>query len=198
MKVLLIDNYDSFTYNIVELLRCLHIRNFTVVKNDEISIDTARTFNKVIISPGPDLPAAAGNILSIIQALAPTHSILGICLGHQAIAEAFGAVLKNEVVPYHGFQTSLQVVKRHRIFYGIHGEEGDYDQPLRVGLYHSWTVEENSLPSCLEVTSYSTEGNIMSLKHKAFDLHGVQFHPESYMTDFGKEILGNFLEVPDR
>lgn len=186
MKVLLIDNYDSFTFNIVELLKQLAVIDFTVCKNDEIDSYQAEQFDKIIISPGPALPAQSGNIIHIIQSLATTHSILGICLGHQAIATAFGGGLVNEMLPFHGFQTQLNQVEDHYIFNHI-------PHPIKVGLYHSWTVDETQLPECLQITSYSTENRIMSVKHKTYDIHGVQFHPESFMTDYGKLILQNFL-----
>lgn len=188
MKVLLIDNYDSFTYNIVEVLRQLNIKEISIVKNNEISVDQARQFDKIIISPGPATPSESGNILEIIEALAPSHSILGICLGHQAIAEVFGGQLRNMSHPYHGYQTQLEILKPHKIF---SFDEGI--QKLKVGLYHSWVVEETNFPDSLEITSKSTEDHIMSFKHKTFDVHGVQFHPESYMTVFGKEIIAGFL-----
>ncbi|GBL34429.1 anthranilate synthase component 2 [Filimonas sp.] len=212
MKVLLIDNYDSFTFNIVELLRQLGISDFTVMKNDEVNGDSARTYDKLIISPGPAIPSESGNILDIIQTLAPTHSILGICLGHQAIAQTFGAKLRNEAIPYHGFQTEIKIINEHRLFRckanPIQSTNPDpQTNPLtsdiehltsfKVGLYHSWSVDETDFPSCLEITSYSKEGNIMSLRHKQFDVHGVQFHPESYMTSHGKALLANFLFCDD-
>ncbi len=221
MKVLLIDNYDSFTFNIVELLRQLQVSDFTVIKNDEINSEEAGRYDKLIISPGPAIPSESGNILPIIQALSPTHPILGICLGHQAIAEAFGAKLRNEAIPYHGFQTEIRIIQEHRLFRSpmsdqpfvasgqcpenfIHTKDTDSQTntlisnikhltSLKVGLYHSWSVDETDFPACLQITSYSNEGNIMSLRHKEFDVHGVQFHPESYMTAHGKELLANFL-----
>ncbi len=220
MKVLLIDNYDSFTYNIVELLRQLNVHELSIYKNDEIGIKDARHFDKIILSPGPATPSESGNMLDIIKVLSPTHSILGICLGHQAIAEAFGASLRNEPVPYHGFQTNIHIVNEHRIFRcptpvvqvkeSLHATHSDlpstknnlrtsnieFRTSMHVGLYHSWTVDEKNFPSCLEITSYSNEKNIMSIRHKEYDVHGMQFHPESYMTEYGKEIMGNFLNEP--
>lgn len=187
MKLLLIDNYDSFTYNIVEVLRSLAIDDISIFKNDELSVDVASSFDKIIISPGPATPQESGEILPIIHSLGPTHSILGICLGHQAIAECYGAELINMDKPLHGFQTQLDIASTHTLFEGIEKDE------LTVGLYHSWLVNPLSLPEILTVTSYSTEGHIMSIKHKEFDVHGVQFHPESYMTPLGKNIMKNFL-----
>ncbi len=185
MKILLIDNYDSFTYNIVDLLKQLNIDDVTIFKNDEITIEEACLFDKIIISPGPATPIESGNILPIIQSLGATHSILGICLGHQAIAEAYGGQLINLENPYHGYITQLMDIKPHRIF--------DHIQSTEVGLYHSWIVDAESLPTELEISSYSSDGYIMSIKHKTHDVHGVQFHPESYMTPDGKRMIENFF-----
>lgn len=196
MNVLLIDNYDSFTYNIVELLRQLNVNEITLRKNDEISVVEARSFDRIILSPGPATPIESGNLMEIIQTLSPTHSILGICLGHQAIAQCFGASLKNESVPYHGFKSELNIIAEHKLFKGIplpSSHLTSHISSLSIGLYHSWTVDELNFPTCLEITSKSREGNIMSIKHRTYDVHGLQFHPESYMTDFGKEMVRNFL-----
>jgi anthranilate synthase component 2 len=190
LKILLIDNYDSFTYNIVELLRQLNYPNPTILKNDEISIEHASEFDKIIISPGPATPSASGNIIDIIRALAPTHAILGICLGHQAIAESLGAQLINLAHPYHGYQTEIKLCQTHYLFDGI----CDSTSSMTVGLYHSWVVDEINFPAELEITSRSTENYIMSFKHKIYDVHGIQFHPESYMTLHGKELLANWLK----
>lgn len=186
MKVLLIDNYDSFTFNIVEMLRQLNVTNLSVVKNDEISVEEAQLFDKIIISPGPATPNESGNILEIIQLLSPTKSILGICLGHQAIAEAFGGKLINLEKPFHGFRTKHTITEDCNLFKNLPSE-------FQIGLYHSWVVEKETLPDCLQIISLSTENNIMSLKHKHFDVQGIQFHPESFMTEYGKEILRNFI-----
>ena len=186
MKLLLIDNYDSFTYNIVELLRSLSISNFTLVKN-EVSIAEASGYSKIILSPGPATPSESGNILGIIKALGATHSLLGICLGHQAIAQAYGATLRQLEHPYHGFQTRLNITERHKIF------DFPHQSDLVVGLYHSWVVDEQEFPDCLTITSRSHENHIMSIRHKTHDVHGVQFHPESYMTGYGREMLSAFL-----
>ena len=185
---MLIDNYDSFTYNIVEMLHCLNMHSIQIVYNDQISIDEAKKFDKIIISPGPATPRESGNIIDIIQALSSTHSILGICLGHQAIAEAFGANLIQLSLPHHGFQTEITTHQAHRIFNHI-------EMPCKVGLYHSWRVNDKEIPACLEITSYSKEGHIMSLRHRMYDVHGLQFHPESYMTSQGNIMLNNFLQA---
>lgn len=190
MQILLIDNYDSFTFNIVELLRQLKCEQITVVKNDQISIQDAKNFDKIIISPGPSIPSQSGNIIQIIKNLGPTHSILGICLGHQAIAEAFGAKLKNLSQPLHGFQTRLHQVSNDGILNHLPEQSSD---GILVGLYHSWVVDPIDLPSALVVTSYSNENHIMSLRHLEFDIHGLQFHPESYMTPLGIKMIENWL-----
>lgn len=186
MRVLLIDNYDSFTYNIVELLRQLEVNEIVLVKNDEITFDDARAYDKIIISPGPALPAESGNILAIIEGLSPTHAILGICLGHQAIAEVFGAKLINLPMPFHGHRTEVEIVNDHAIFQHM-------PRKFYAGLYHSWVVSSKDLDDSLEISSWSAEKHVMSIRHKKYNVHGVQFHPESYMTEFGKELLENFL-----
>ena len=188
MKILLIDNYDSFTYNIVEMLRQLNVLDLSIFKNDEISIKKAAEFDKIIISPGPATPKDAGNILELIKTLSPTKSILGICLGHQAIAEAFAGKLINLEKPFHGNKTEINVVEPHSIFRNL-------PKKFNVGLYHSWIVEQETLPECLVPTSFSTSNYIMSLKHKIFNVHGIQFHPESFMTEYGKEILDAWISI---
>jgi anthranilate synthase component II len=187
LKILLIDNYDSFTFNIVELLRSIGCGDLSVILNDKIDIEAASNFDKIIISPGPATPQESGNILHVIQSLASTKSILGICLGHQAIAVAFGGKLIQLNKPHHGFSTEIIHHKPHHIFNNL-------AMPCKVGLYHSWMVDEVNLPSNLQVTSYSKEGHVMSLRHHEFDVHGVQFHPESYMTENGKMMMKNFLK----
>ena len=189
MKLLLIDNYDSFTYNIVALLHQLSVTTLDIYKNDQITVAEAAQYDKIIISPGPATPHESGNVLAIIDALAPTHPILGICLGHQALGIAFGATLKNLPQPYHGYQTTLNILKPHKIYAKLSS-----DKPIKVGLYHSWVVDDQQLPASLLVTAISAEGYIMSIKHQVYESHGIQFHPESYMTDMGKELMQGFLK----
>jgi anthranilate synthase component 2 len=185
LKILLIDNYDSFTYNIVEQLRQCQVENIVIVKNDEFEIEDALHFEKIIISPGPKTPKESGKIIPLLQAIT-TQSVLGICLGHQAIAEAFGADIYNLEKPYHGAQTQLKIIAPHFIFDNI-------KQPITVGLYHSWAVKWFENSNSLMITSISEQNIIMSLKHKILDIHGVQFHPESFMSEKGTEILKNWL-----
>ncbi|SMC41884.1 anthranilate synthase component II [Moheibacter sediminis] len=185
MRVLLIDNYDSFTYNLVHLLEEL---NFEVVVkfNDEFELDEVNEFHKILLSPGPGLPQDAGLINEIIEKYAPTKSILGICLGMQAIGEVFGGTLKNLNQVYHGMTSQIKLTVNDEYLYkGINSE-------IRVGRYHSWIVD-SPLPDCLEITSLDEFGNIMSLRHKIFDVRGVQFHPESYMTLIGSKLIINWL-----
>ena len=186
LKVLLIDNYDSFTFNIVEMLRQLNVTDLSIVKNNEITVEQASHFDKIIISPGPATPQESGNIVEIIVQLSPTKSILGICLGHQAIAVAFGGTLQNLVRPYHGFRAQLKIKEAGYLFKNLPTE-------FQIGLYHSWIVEKETLPNCLEITALSSENIIMSIKHKTFDVQGIQFHPESFMTEYGKEMIRNWL-----
>jgi len=189
LQILLIDNYDSFTYNIADGLRTLGYHDICVVPNKEVEVERASAFDKIILSPGPATPRESGRLMDLIQALAPTHSMLGICLGHQAIAEVFGARLLNMPQPRHGHISRLQIVKPHALFNGIVDE--------RIGLYHSWVVDEEDFPEDLLITAYSNEGHIMALRHKSYALHGVQFHPESYMTPSGLVMLHNFLRLSE-
>ncbi len=187
MKILLVDNYDSFTYNIVEILRQLSYTDISLFYNDTISSTLAAQYDKIILSPGPATPSESGHLLNLIQDLAPTHPILGICLGHQAIAEAFGAHLYNMSQPMHGRQTQLTITAPDPLLHDMHGEQ--------VGLYHSWVVDPASIPPQLQVTSVSHDRqHIMSLRHQHYPVFGWQFHPESHMTHHGKILIQRFLE----
>ena len=157
-----------------------------VFRNDEITLDEVERFDKIILSPGPGIPEEAGLLLPIIRKYAATKSILGVCLGHQAIGEAFGATLENLTEVYHGVQTPVSILKEDILFSGL-GRE------IPVGRYHSWVVSRKDFPRCLEITAESREGQIMALRHRTYDVHGIQFHPESVLTPQGKEIIKNFL-----
>jgi len=185
IKIIIIDNYDSFTYNLSHLLKELGA-NVTVVRNDKFQIKDLEQYDKIVLSPGPGIPSEAGLMPEVIKAYAGRKPILGICLGHQAIGEAFGAQLLNIGNVVHGVATPAHITVKDYLF-----EELPTD--IEVGRYHSWVVDENGLPSCLEVTSRSDDGYIMSLRHREFDIRGIQFHPESVLTPNGKEIINNWL-----
>ena len=186
MKILIFDNYDSFTYNLLHLVKELGYSDVEVHRNDKISLDEVEKFDKIILSPGPGIPSEAGLLLPLIQRFAPTKSILGVCLGHQAIAEAFGGELINLQSVYHGVETPISIVAEHFIF-------NETPKTIVVGRYHSWIVSNKNFPSELEITAIDEENQVMALRHKQFDVHGVQFHPESILTPQGKRIVENFL-----
>ena len=184
-KVLVIDNYDSFTYNLVHYLEDLDCE-VTVVRNDKLTLDDVEPFDKIVLSPGPGIPDEAGLLKSIIERFAPTKSILGVCLGQQAIGEVFGGTLINLDNVYHGVATKVSItVDDEPLFKGLKKE-------IEVGRYHSWVVNPN-LPDVLEATSVDENGQIMSLRHKVYDVKGVQYHPESVLTPHGKQILKNWI-----
>ncbi|GAB1855860.1 aminodeoxychorismate/anthranilate synthase component II [Flavobacteriaceae bacterium MHTCC 0001] len=184
-KVLVIDNYDSFTYNLVHYLEDLNC-NVTVVRNDKLTLEDVEPFDKIVLSPGPGIPDEAGLLKPIIETYAATKSIFGVCLGQQAIGEVFGASLVNLDEVYHGVATNVTIsVDNEYIFKGL-------NKDIEVGRYHSWVVN-NDLPSNLEATSYDANGQIMSLRHKTYDVRGVQYHPESVLTPDGKKILENWV-----
>ncbi len=187
MKILLFDNYDSFTYNLLHEIKALGYKDIEVYRNDKISLDEVARFDKIVLSPGPGIPSEAGILLDIIREYASTKPILGVCLGHQAIGEAFGAQLENLSEVFHGVQTPVDVVCDELLFDGMERE-------LMVGRYHSWVVSDEGLPSDIEVTARSREGQIMALRHKEYNVRGIQFHPESVMTPEGRVILSNFLK----
>jgi len=185
-KILVIDNYDSFTYNLVHYLEDLNCE-VTVYRNDEFDIDEISHFDKILLSPGPGIPDEAGLLKAVIAKYAPTKSILGVCLGQQAIGEVFGGTLSNLDKVYHGVATMVKTsVDDELLFEGLGNE-------FEVGRYHSWVVDAN-LPDVLEATSFDENGQVMSLRHKTFDVRGVQFHPESVLTPNGKKILENWLK----
>lgn len=186
MKVLVIDNYDSFTYNLVHYLEDLNC-DVTVVRNDKLDLTDVEAYHKIVLSPGPGIPDEAGLLKAIIKTYAPTKSILGVCLGQQAIGEVFGGSLINLDDVYHGVATNVTItVDDEILFKGL-------DKNIEVGRYHSWVVNP-SLPDSLEATSVDSNGQIMSLRHKEYDVRGVQYHPESVLTPNGKAILKNWIE----
>lgn len=184
-KVLVIDNYDSFTYNLVHYLEDLDCE-VTVKRNDKLTLEEVDNFNKIVLSPGPGIPDEAGLLKDIIKRYAPTKSILGVCLGQQAIGEVFGGKLENLDTVFHGVSTNITLsVDDENLFEGL-------DKNFEVGRYHSWVVDTN-LPDSLEATSFDENGQIMSLRHKFYDVKGVQYHPESVLTPDGKQILKNWV-----
>ena len=187
-KLLILDNYDSFTYNLVHAVKELGLSDIEVVRNDKITLDEIEQFERIILSPGPGVPSEAGLLLAIIKRYAPSKPILGICLGHQAIGESFGARLVNLKEVHHGVQSKIKLLDDPQLFRGL----GD---TLEVGRYHSWVISPENLPDCIEITALSEEGEIMALKHKGYNVRGLQFHPESILTPQGKEILNNWLTM---
>lgn len=187
MKVLLIDNYDSFTYNLFQLLE-EEGAQVSVVRNDRFVLDDVAAYDKVVLSPGPGIPDEAGLLKAVIQRFAPVKPILGVCLGEQAIGEVFGATLYNLPQVFHGVQTPAHIVADDYLFRGL-------PRDILVGRYHSWVVAGEGLPACLEVTALSDEGQIMALRHRTYDVHGIQFHPESVLTPDGRVMIQNFLRA---
>jgi len=186
MKVLVIDNYDSFTYNLVHYLEDLNCQ-VTVKRNDKLTLEEVNDYHKIVLSPGPGIPDEAGLLKSIIKTYAPTKSILGVCLGQQAIAEVFGGSLINLDNVYHGVATQVTTaVIDETLFNGL-------EKTFAVGRYHSWVVNSN-LPEVLQATSFDENGQVMSLRHKVYDVKGVQYHPESVLTPNGKQMLKNWIE----
>ncbi len=192
-RILVFDNYDSFTYNLVHLVEKIIHGKVDVYRNDQIQLEKVNEYDKIILSPGPGIPSEAGLLLEVIKAYAPTKSILGVCLGHQAIAEAFGGTLSNLSNVYHGVATPVSLlaedgaVAHNNLFTGLEGN-------LEVGRYHSWIVNKEDFPSELVITALDENGYIMGLRHKIYDVQGVQFHPESVLTPQGEAIMRNWLK----
>ena len=185
MKTIIIDNYDSFTYNLFGLVRRLGFE-CEVKRNDKFLLKDLEQFDKIILSPGPGIPSESGLLLDVIKEYAGRKPILGVCLGHQAIGEVFGARLTNLDEVFHGVATNCKITGNDYIFNGLGSE-------TEVGRYHSWVVDKDGFPSELEITAESNEGLVMALKHRTFDVHGIQFHPESVLTPDGEKIIKNFL-----
>lgn len=186
MKIVIIDNYDSFTYNLSHLLKELGAEVY-VVRNDKFELKDLEQYDKIVLSPGPGIPSEAGLLLDVIRTYAGRKPILGVCLGHQAIGEVFGARLENLKEVYHGVQTEGTQLGNDYIFEGL-------PERVMMGRYHSWVVAKDFVPECLEVTAMSDDGEIMAMRHRQYDIHGIQFHPESVLTPEGKTIVGNFLK----
>lgn len=187
LRVVVIDNYDSFTYNLVHLVRHLGA-DVTVYRNDQFVLADLETFDKIILSPGPGIPAEAGLLLDVIRTYAGRKPILGVCLGHQAIGEVFGGSLTNLSDVFHGVATEGTQLQNDPIFASL-------PRRITMGRYHSWVVDRDTLPACLEVTAESDEGYVMALRHRDYDIHGIQFHPESVLTPQGGTIVSNWLAL---
>ena len=193
MKILIFDNYDSFTYNLVHLVEKITHGKVVVARNDEIALEEVKAFDKIILSPGPGIPSEAGLLIPLIKEYASTKPILGVCLGHQAIGEAFGGQLTNLTSVYHGVATPIFLKEDRRIaandlFKGL-------DSTIEVGRYHSWVVAKENFPEELEITAEDENGYIMALQHKTLDIQAVQFHPESVLTPDGEKMIRNWLKL---
>ena len=186
MKIVIIDNYDSFTYNLSHLIKEIGAE-VTVIRNDQFTLNQLERFDKIVLSPGPGIPSEAGLLLDVIKTYKGHKPILGVCLGHQAIGEVFGGTLENLSDVFHGVATEGTQFSNDYIFDSL-------PKRITMGRYHSWVVSRENFPTCLEVTAVSDEGQIMALKHKNYDIHGIQFHPESVLTPEGKTIVKNFIE----
>ena len=189
-KIVVIDNYDSFTYNLVHLVKELGAE-VDVKRNDQFQLAELEPYNKIILSPGPGIPSEAGSLLDVIKTYAGRKPMLGVCLGHQAIGEVFGAKLENLSEVYHGVATPVTLKQDDVLFAGL-------PKRVEVGRYHSWVVSHENFPDCLEITAESDEGQIMALRHKKYNIFGIQFHPESVLTPDGKVIVKNWFDMPDK
>lgn len=188
MNLLILDNYDSFTYNLLQMVEDILGKEVSVIKNDEIDLKDLEQFDRIILSPGPGIPKEAGKLLDVIKNHENRIPILGVCLGHQAIAEVFGANLKQLDSVKHGVSSKMLETDDENLFRNI-------ELPIQVGRYHSWVVDDVDFPADLIITSKDEFGNIMSLKHKNYPISGVQFHPESILTPQGQSILKNWLSI---
>ena len=187
MKIVIIDNYDSFTYNLSHLVKEMGA-DVTVFRNDQFSLDSLEDFDKIILSPGPGIPSEAGLLLDVIRTYAGKKPMLGVCLGHQAIGEAFGGRLENLSDVFHGVATPCHITADSPLFQGL-------AKDITIGRYHSWVVSREAFPECLEITAVSDEGQVMALQHRQLPIYGIQFHPESVLTPEGKEIIKNYIDL---
>lgn len=195
MKIVIIDNYDSFTYNLSHLVTELGA-DVTVLRNDKFELKDLKQYDKIILSPGPGIPSEAGLLLDVIREYAGQKPILGVCLGHQAIGEVFGGTLRNISIDengqtdpdkvFHGVATQCNIIADDYVFDGL-------DNCITIGRYHSWVVNTKNFPECLEITAESSEGQVMALRHRKYDIRGIQFHPESVLTPDGKQMLKNWI-----
>lgn len=186
MKILILDNYDSFTYNLVHIVEKITNQNIDVVRNDQISLADVGQYDKILLSPGPGIPSEAGILLDVIRTYASHKSIMGVCLGVQAIGEVFGATLLNLTDVYHGVATAINIIEPDALF-------DNCPNSFQAGRYHSWVVDTNNFPENLQITATDHNGQIMALRHKTYDVRGVQFHPESILTQHGEQIIANWL-----
>lgn len=203
MKILVFDNYDSFTYNLVHLVEKITGQKADVFRNDEIALEQVKAYDKIILSPGPGIPGEAGLLLPLIKEYAASKSILGVCLGHQAIGESFGGTLTNLSTVFHGVATPIKLVSRQSS--GVSKNEKlttqdsrltlfkDLADTIEVGRYHSWVVDDKNFPDDLLVTARDEAGYIMALQHRKYDVQGVQFHPESVLTPDGEKMIANWI-----
>jgi anthranilate synthase component 2 len=194
-RILVFDNYDSFTYNLVHLIEKITHEPVEVYRNDQIELDEVDRYDAIVLSPGPGIPEEAGSLLPLIRRYASSKKILGVCLGHQAIAEAFGGALVNLSTVFHGLATPLKIDASKQKITNKAGDALFLNLPeeIQVGRYHSWVVDEHKLPECLEITARDEHGYIMALRHRELDVAGVQFHPESVLTPNGEQIISNWL-----
>ncbi|WP_066633642.1 anthranilate synthase component II [Labilibacter marinus] len=187
-KILVFDNYDSFTYNLVHYIEEIVGYKVDVIRNDKIPLEEIDKYDKILLSPGPGIPRDAGILIPLIQQYGASKSIMGVCLGHQAIAEAFGGTISNLPKVYHGVATPISITTDEELLFN------EVPKEVNVGRYHSWVVNEEGLPDCFTVTSRDDEGKIMGIHHKEYDVRGVQFHPESILTEHGKKMMENWLK----
>jgi len=187
MKLLVLDNYDSFTYNLVQYIQEILGERVDVFRNDEIELEAVNAYDVIILSPGPGVPSEAGIMPELIQKYAPSKSILGVCLGHQAIGEAFGGEIHNLAHVFHGVETEMRVTDTDELLFQ------NIPPQFIAGRYHSWVVKSENLPDSLHITAVDENNTIMAMRHKSYDVRGVQFHPESVMTEHGMQMLENFL-----
>jgi len=193
MKILVFDNYDSFTYNLVHLVEKITHTKVDVFRNDKIAMEQVANYDKIILSPGPGVPSEAGMLIPLIKQYAATKSILGVCLGHQAIGQAFGGTLTNLSTVYHGVATPIKVKRsKSKVQVDLFNR---LPETIEVGRYHSWVVSKEGFPAELEITAEDDNGLIMAMQHRTYDIQGVQFHPESVLTPVGETILRNWLIV---